>query len=69
MLGTLPTEKKQHLGNYIATGCSPYTPMFGIEARLPIDLVFGTSADDISLTSHTGYVESLWEKLKQAPEN
>lgn len=42
--------------------------MFGREARLPIDLIDGTSTDDTSLTCHRGYVEHLRKNLKQAYE-
>lgn len=70
VLGTLPSDKKQHWGNHIAalvhvynctesdvTGYSPYRLMFGREARLPADLMFGTSLDDVPLSSHRGYVD------------
>lgn len=72
MLGTLPTEKKQHWENHIAavvyaynsivseaTRYSPYRLMFGREAHLLIDLAFGMSVANTSLTSHRGYVEQL----------
>lgn len=81
MLGTLPTEKKQHWGNHIAaviqasnstvsdaTGYLPYRLMFERESWLPIDLAFETSIDNMSLTSHRGYVDRLRNNLKQAYE-
>lgn len=40
--------------------------MFGREARLPVDLCFGTSPDGIEETSRTQYVTKLKEDLKQA---
>lgn len=81
MLGTLPSDKKQHWGNHIAalvhayscmesdvTGYSPYRLMFGREARLPADLALDTSLDDVPLTSHRGYVDRLRKNLRQAYE-
>ncbi|XP_068118921.1 uncharacterized protein [Hyperolius riggenbachi] len=81
MLGTLPSEKKQHWSRHISavvhaynstkhdsTGHSPYLLMFGREARLPVDLAFGISPDDTSITSHKGYVDRLRRNLKTAYE-
>lgn len=42
--------------------------MFGREARLPADLMFGTSLDDVPLSSHRGYVDRLRKNLQQAYE-
>ncbi|KAK3505931.1 hypothetical protein QTP70_003643, partial [Hemibagrus guttatus] len=79
MLGTLDHEKKRtwsHQVSYLvhaynstkcdATGYSPYYLMFGREARLPVDLCFGTSPDGIEATGHSQYVAKLKEDLKQA---
>ena len=79
MLGTLGREKKrtwsQHVPYFVhaynstkcdATGYSPYHLMFGREARLPVDLCFGTSPDSIEDACHTRYVTKLKEDLKQA---
>ncbi|KAK3566560.1 hypothetical protein QTP86_000879, partial [Hemibagrus guttatus] len=79
MLGTLDHEKKRtwsHQVSYLvhaynstkcdATGYSPYYLMFGHEARLPVNLCFGTSPDGIEATGHSQYVAKLKEDLKQA---
>uniref|UniRef100_A0AAY4AM26 Gypsy retrotransposon integrase-like protein 1 n=1 Tax=Denticeps clupeoides TaxID=299321 RepID=A0AAY4AM26_9TELE len=79
MLGTLGHEKKrtwsQHVGYLVhaynstksdATGFSPYCLMFGREARLPVDLCFGTSPDGVRDACHLQYVSKLKEDLKQA---
>ena len=81
MLGTLASEQKQQWSKHItamvhaynstvsdATGYSPYRLMFGREARLPVDLAFGTSLDHTSETSHRGYVDRLRRSLKAAYE-
>lgn len=79
MLGTLSSEKKQQWSRHIAaivhaynstendaTGYSPYLPMFGREARLPVDLAFGTSIDHSTTATHWGYVECLKKNLEAA---
>lgn len=79
MLGTLnPKEKNQwsrHIGHLVhvyncsqneATGYSPYYLMFGREARLPIDLSFGTSSDGSSTKSYQRYVNNMRKELKVA---
>lgn len=81
MLGTLTAEQKPHWSRHItalvhaynstksdATGYSPYRLMFGREARLPVDLAFGSSLDHTSETSHRGYVDRLRRSLKIAYE-
>ena len=79
MLGTLGCEKKRqwskHVGYLVhaynstkcdATGYSPYFLMFGREARLPIDLCFGTSPDGKDEACHSRYVAKLKEDLQRA---
>ena len=79
MLGTLGCEKKrqwsQHVGYLVhaynstkcdATGYSPYSLMFGREARLPVDLCFGTSPDGKDEGCHSRYVAKLKEDLQRA---
>ncbi|XP_062372262.1 retrovirus-related Pol polyprotein from transposon 412 isoform X1 [Sardina pilchardus] len=79
MLGTLrDTHKRQwsrHVSQLVhaynstkndATGFSPYYIMFGREARLPIDVCFGTDGQDA--VSHSRYVEELKRDLQSAYE-
>uniref|UniRef100_A0A674P9H8 Integrase catalytic domain-containing protein n=1 Tax=Takifugu rubripes TaxID=31033 RepID=A0A674P9H8_TAKRU len=79
MLGTLGREKKRSWSQHVpylvhaynstkcdATGYSPYHLMFGREARLPVDVCFGTSPDGTEIACHTRYVAKLKEDLKQA---
>ncbi|KAI3353735.1 hypothetical protein L3Q82_004965 [Scortum barcoo] len=79
MLGTLGWEKKcqwsKHIGYLVhaynstkcdATGYSPYFLMFGREARLPIDLCFGTSPDGKADGCHSRYVAKLKDDLQRA---
>ncbi|KAL1259510.1 hypothetical protein QQF64_010087 [Cirrhinus molitorella] len=79
MLGTLrDTHKRQwsrHVSQLVhaynstkndATGFSPNYIMFGREARLPIDVCFGT--DDQEPVSHSRYVEDLKRDLRSAYE-
>lgn len=72
MLGTLnPMEKNrwsQHINRLVhvhnctknkANGYSPYYLLFGNEARLPVDVFFGTSPDGKGAGSHRQYVERM----------
>uniref|UniRef100_A0A803K8U4 Integrase catalytic domain-containing protein n=1 Tax=Xenopus tropicalis TaxID=8364 RepID=A0A803K8U4_XENTR len=81
MLGTLTSEQKTHWSHHVATlvhaynstkhdatGYSPYFLMFGREARLPVDMAFGVTADDTPVKSHQSYVERLKRNLQQAFE-
>lgn len=81
MLGTLdPMRKKrwsQHIGHLVhaynctsneATGFSPYYLMFGREARLPVDLCFGTSSDGTRPETYLKYVTDMRKELKAAYE-
>lgn len=79
MLGTLEPGQKskwsQHIAHLVhaynctpneATGYSPYFLMFGREARLPVDVCFGVSADGVSTTSHQKYVVKMRRELQAA---
>ncbi|XP_030594321.1 uncharacterized protein LOC115786334 [Archocentrus centrarchus] len=79
MLGTLDTANKRNWSQYIshlvhaynctkndATGHSPYFLMFGREARLPVDICFGTVVDGTSEVSHLKYVKQMRQDLQQA---
>lgn len=81
MLATLGHEKKRSWSHHIpyvvhaynstkcdATGYSPYLLMFGREARLPVDLCFGTSPDGSGEKHHSRYVENLRGDLQKAYE-
>uniref|UniRef100_A0A8C5PPD5 Gypsy retrotransposon integrase-like protein 1 n=1 Tax=Leptobrachium leishanense TaxID=445787 RepID=A0A8C5PPD5_9ANUR len=81
MLGTLSNIEKQSWSRHIATlvhaynstesdatGYSPYRLMFGREARLPVDLAFGLSLDQMSVASHRNYVDRLRKNLASAFE-
>lgn len=72
MLGTLDVKKKvkwsQHIGQLVhcynctqnePTGFSPCYLMFGREARLPVDLFFGTSSGDTSQKVYHNYVSDM----------
>ncbi|KAL7866135.1 hypothetical protein SRHO_G00113820 [Serrasalmus rhombeus] len=79
MLGTLSAQQKskwsQHITHLVhaynctpneSTGFSPYYLLFGREARLPIDMCFGISADGASTASHMRYVSRMKRELEQA---
>lgn len=79
MLGTLePSQKSkwsQHIARLVhaynctvneATGFSPYFLMFGREARLPVDVCFGVSADSSSSGSYSKYVSKMKQELQAA---
>ncbi len=79
MLGTLDPANKSKWSQYIpqlvhaynctknkATGYSPYHLLFGREARLPIDVCFGTSPDNQRGVDHLQYVERMKKDLQQA---
>ena len=78
MLGTLETEKKgewtKHIGSLVyaynatkhdSTGYSPFELMFGRQARLPLDMVFGTQIEE-GTSDLTEYGKELHERLKTA---
>lgn len=79
MLGTLDPARKNRWSQSIshlvhaynctkneATGYSPYYLLFGREARLPVDLCFGTSAAGESGMKHQLYVERMKKELQHA---
>lgn len=79
MMGTLPPAKRQNWSQYVSqlvhaynctksdvTGYSPYFLMFGREARLPVDVCFGTSPDGGSEVTYTHYVNRLKQDLHKA---
>ena len=79
MLGTLEDEKKANWSKFVSslvhayncskndsTGFSPYFLMFGREARLPVDLKFGTSPDNFTGSDHVKYVSGLRDQLTRA---
>uniref|UniRef100_A0A8C6PWV3 Gypsy retrotransposon integrase-like protein 1 n=1 Tax=Nothobranchius furzeri TaxID=105023 RepID=A0A8C6PWV3_NOTFU len=81
MLGTLEPDKKQKWSKHIshlvhafnctpneATGFSRYYLMFGREARMPVDLCFGTSSDNTSKETYLKYVSDMRKELKTAYE-
>ncbi|XP_044073506.1 uncharacterized protein LOC122885865 [Siniperca chuatsi] len=81
MLGTLEPDKKrkwsQHIAHLVhaynctpneATGFSPYYLMFGRQARMPVDLCFGTSSDNTTKETYLKYVTEMRKELKAAYE-
>ena len=78
MLRTLPEEKKRKCSEYVpkvvhaynctksdSTGYSPFYLLFGRTPRLPVDLIFGTSLEEASVT-HTEYVDKWKFAMKEA---
>lgn len=79
MLGTLDPGKKSKWSQSISqlvhvynctknetTGYSPYYLLFGREARLPVDIQFGTSSEGESGLKHHQYVEGVKKDLQHA---
>ncbi|KAI7814030.1 hypothetical protein IRJ41_006648 [Triplophysa rosa] len=79
MLGTLEAAEKhkwsQHISGLVhaynctkneATGYSPYFLLFGREARLPIDVRFGTVLEGENARTYQKYVETLKTDLQKA---
>ena len=78
MLRTLPEEKKRKWSEYVpkvvhaynctksdSTGYSPFYLLFGRSPRLPVDLIFGPSLEEASVT-HTEYVDKWKFAMKEA---
>lgn len=79
MLGTLDEKDKYHWRDFVkplvhaynctrndTTGYSPYELMFGRQAKLPIDLVFGISPSSETHKTHSEYVQKLREHLQES---
>ncbi|KAL0151368.1 hypothetical protein M9458_053362 [Cirrhinus mrigala] len=79
MLGTLDPGKKNKWSQNISqlvhvynctknetTGYSPYYLLFGREARLPVDVQFGTSSEGELGRKHLQYVEDVKKDLEHA---
>ncbi|XP_033638539.1 uncharacterized protein LOC117299190 [Asterias rubens] len=79
MLGTLPEDKKQNWSKFVgplvhaynctrndSTGFSPYYIIIGREARIPLDLCFGTTPDGVTNKDHSKYVSELRKSLENA---
>jgi transposase InsO family protein len=78
MLSTLPDDKKSRWKEYVgpvvhayncsvndATGFSPFFLMFGREARLPVDILFGIESDT-EHQNYVNYVQRMKETLQYA---
>lgn len=79
MLGTLDPKKRSRWSEQVphvvhaynasrsdATGYSPYYLLYGREARLAVDVCFGTSPDGCDVGHHSSYVARLKEDLQKA---
>ena len=79
MIGTLPPEKKTAWKDHISTvvhaynctrhettGVSPYSLMFGREARLPVDVEYNIMKADEDSDTYTEYVRSLKKRMEHA---
>ncbi|KAA0724940.1 Retrovirus-related Pol polyprotein from transposon 412 [Triplophysa tibetana] len=79
MLGTLNLAEKSRWSEHInrlvhaynctrneSTGYSPYYLLFGREARLPVDVCFGTSSGGKGVSNHRQYVERMKLDLQRA---
>ena len=79
MLGTLEDKDKYHWRDFVkplvhaynctrnnTTGYSPYELMFGRQPTLPIDLVLGFQPQGNHARTHSEYVKSLRERLRES---
>lgn len=79
MLGTLEDKDKYHWRDFVkplvhaynctrnnTTGYSPYELMFGRQPTLPIDLVLGLQPQGDHARTHSEYVKSLRERLRES---
>ncbi|KAL6488151.1 hypothetical protein MHYP_G00047770 [Metynnis hypsauchen] len=79
MLGTLRTEDKTHWRDFVktlvhaynctkhdTTGFTPYELMFGRQPRLPIDLAFNVPLNCREQKSHSQYVRTLKDHLRES---
>ncbi|KAJ7991580.1 hypothetical protein DPEC_G00285340 [Dallia pectoralis] len=79
MLGTLDEEDKHHWRDFVrpvvhaynctrndATGYSPYELMFGRQPMLPVDLILGLKPPTETHTTHSEYVQTLRQRLKES---
>ncbi|KAK7882183.1 hypothetical protein WMY93_028357 [Mugilogobius chulae] len=79
MLGTLEEKDKHHWRDFVkpvvhaynctrndSTGYSPYELMFGRQPTLPVDLILGLKPPTETHTTHSDYVQSLRQRLKES---